>query len=74
MTPVEIEVLMYYYFMPNNHSRISTPAVKEALGMWTNAGILKPDTKNITLKGQILVKMLCNTPMPIKIWADPRKE
>jgi hypothetical protein len=73
MTPVEIEVLMYYYFMTDDHPRVDTPAVKEAIDMWTNAGILKPDTKDITLKGGVLVKMLCNTPIPVRTWADPRK-
>ena len=72
MTPVEVEVLMFYHFMIIDHSRINTPAIKDAINMWVANGILKPDSKTTTEKGTALVEMICSTPMPIPSWKDPR--
>ena len=72
MTPVEIEVLLHYYVFPTDHPRLNTPAVKEAIRKWVREGIFEPDTKKVTHRGSVLVKMLTDTPMPVRSWKDPR--
>lgn len=72
MTPVEIEVLIHYCYLPDNHPRAEVPSVKMALSMWMEEGMINPLTHEITKKGRVLVEMLCNTPMPVETWVDPR--
>lgn len=76
MTPVEIGVLLHYYVSPEEHPRIHAPAVKEAIRKWVAEGILIQDMETeiyrTSYRGSVLVKMLCDTPMPIKVWSDPR--
>ena len=78
MSPVEIELLVFSYFMLEPHSRINTPALEHAVNSLTKSGLLgKTDTidtidiYHVTEKGSVYVKMLCNLPLPILSWIDP---
>jgi len=76
MTPNDIEVLLHYHVSQSVHPRINAPAVKDAIQKWVSEGILIQDMETeiyrTSYRGSVLVKMLCDTPMPIKVWSDPR--
>lgn len=72
MTPIEIEVLLHYHVFSIDHPRVNTESVKLAIRKWVAEDILTVDTKETTYRGTVLVKMLCDTPMPIRSWEDPR--
>lgn len=75
MTPNEIEVLIHYYVSPEDHPRINSPAVKEALRRHIKAGLLTSDSKELTERGRFMITMLCSTPLPVSKteWEDPRE-
>ena len=76
MTPTDIEVLLHYHCTVEAHPRRSAPAVQAAIYLFIQAGILMPNAAGTcyttTLKGQALVHMLCQTPMPVQRFIDPR--
>jgi len=76
MTPIEINVLTHYHYSTIEHPRVDMPSVQDAIRMWVNEGILIQDMETeiyrTSYRGSVLVKMLCDTPMPIKVWSDPR--
>jgi hypothetical protein len=80
MTPNDIEVLLHAYVQPFlPHPRNDAVAVKQALRMLVNSGVLQAseagkDCFEVTEQGTVLVEMLCSTPFPIKHteWRDPR--
>jgi len=78
MTPNYIEVLLHYYTTPVAHPRWRCSAVQGALNYFKNEGIIAPEAKTesgyaVTPRGQMLVLMLCGTPLPELVWVDPRK-
>lgn len=72
LSPLDIEVLLWYFYKTEPHENIAAPAVKESILMWTRSGMLKPLHTYVcpegmyctTEKGDAMVKALCNTPEP----------
>ena len=82
MTPNDIEVLLHCHTTPTKHPRLHAPAVSGSIIMLQNMDIISPvvvriegdqDQYRTTKKGEKLVEMICNTPFPTQIWADPRE-
>jgi hypothetical protein len=68
-SPLEIEMLLKAYY--------SGVGVSHNLGKeLVSEGLLEKDMENniynLSPKGEALVKMVLNTPMPVLKWTDPR--
>ena len=79
MTPNDIEVLLHCHVSPVIHPRYDEPAVKETIENFCSRGILEPYGDHLTVfqttaRGQALVLMLCQTPLPEQVFIDPRTE
>ena len=86
MTPNQLEVLLHYHVSPTTHPRSGAPAVLEAVEWGIREGLLEPAVQGVhplpeapmrgphqtTAKGAALVQMLCDTPLPVKQFVDPR--
>jgi hypothetical protein len=82
LTPNDIDVLLHYYVSPEEHDRVTAPAVRETIARFKAEGILEARSEtnrtnhgssyNVTPKGEILINMLCDTPFPESYWRDPR--
>jgi len=83
LSPNDIEVLIWCHTRPEPHERLYAPAVREAIEMWLESGMIEPDDMYIkssiiqpdcvwrtTDKGHAMIKSLCNTPEPISAWLD----
>lgn len=70
-TPVEIEVLLHYYYSPVPHPSHNSPAVTDTIHKFREDGIF---TKNVhpelTLKGRAWLKLILNTPYPTECFID----
>jgi len=67
MSPNDIEVLLHCYYCTQEHPRFDAPAVKGAITMMVNEGLIYNEGKNIyttTKKGEAHIKQLCNLPFP----------
>lgn len=68
-SPLEIETLLKAHYSYVDH----TSNCEELI----NEGLLEKNTSfknvyNLSPKGEALVKMILNTPMPVLKWTDPR--
>lgn len=81
MNPNEIEIMIHCHTSRATNPRRHAPAVKEAMSMLEAAEMIKPaipesgadaDYFVTTEKGKKYIEMLCETPMPEKVWSDPR--
>lgn len=88
MTPVQIDVLLYYHCHFDHHPKVIERAESyvRALNGWKDQGVLKETSTKTggsisdartqgyttTEKGRALIEMLCATPMPVMVYADPR--
>ena len=86
MTPNQLGVLLYYHVCAAPHPRDTTPAVLDAVEWLLRENLIEPVVKGVhplpdipthgphqtTAKGAALVQMLCDTPMPVKQFIDPR--
>ena len=77
MTPNDIEVLLHCYATPKRHPRFTAPAVQDAIIKFIKTGCITatPGAGSVwrtTARGDALVKMLRQTPMPVQQWVDPR--
>lgn len=85
MTPAEIEVLIHFHAGAQCHPRSQAPAVIEATKRFLQEGLIEvpvapglmapptaPGIYRTTARGKVLVEMLCNTPLPVVQWVDPR--
>ena len=82
MCPSDIEVLLHYLVSPEEHPRYDSPAVVCAINFFLSAEIFEDrvagecgctSSYNVTARGKALVNMLCETPLPVASWKDPRK-
>lgn len=82
MSPSDLELLLHYYHSPDEHERVSAPAIHAGLIHFLGAGILKsrpemnePWTSSyqVTERGEKFLAMVLNTPYPEHVWADPRE-
>lgn len=79
-TPSNIEVLMHCHTSGLPHPRANAPSVKEAIAILLDKRCIEPTHSRdhidgvykTTAKGQAWVKMLCDTPMPVATYKDPR--
>jgi len=77
MTPNDIEVLIHYHCSPTVHPRIEAGAVKNALRWLLLSGIIEQEPETslenrycTTDKGKALMKLLCDTLIPVQAWVD----
>lgn len=75
MTPNDIEVLIHCHTTPTAHPRADAPAVENSIIWMLRDELIKPERDidgvyATTQRGKALVKMLCETPLPV--WKDPR--
>lgn len=77
LSPSDIEVLLHCHTCPEPHPRLKAVAVEEALAMFEDCDMIskvgRADIYTTTAKGKMFIRMLCETPAPIEIWIDPRK-
>ena len=83
MSPLEIEILLHYYYCPVDYQGgdISAPAVKNAIERFRDElNLLEPTQSmdvyhdphyRITERGRVFVEALCNMPLPVKQWVMP---
>ena len=77
MSPYEIELLLDIHCSPAELPNAKVPLLDRTLNDFENEGLIVPDSSfdsgwTTTLRGEALVKMLCDTPMPKQVWIDPR--
>lgn len=81
LSPLELEVILHYYYSPEPFSRLSS-AYFEAILKFIRNGILRKREEisshgaeyEITEKGHFFLNMLTETPFPIQSFRDPRDE
>ena len=73
-TPVELVVLLRCHYEADGPSNNDSPAVAKALSRWEGLGCVRYEDYHweITQKGRAMVGMICQTPLPEQVWADPR--
>lgn len=78
MTPVELEILLYYYNMyQSKHPRFDVSDIIKAHNFLVKYEFIKKQLCMggeyyyfITEKGQAYVRLLCSVPWPKQIWTD----
>jgi len=74
MTPLSIELLLYYYYCPTPHPRKEYSAVKCATQQLFDQGLIELDEAafrfKTTSKGDAHVIQLCKLPLPENAWVD----
>src|SRR3990167_7355510 len=83
MSPLEIEILLHYYYCQGDYQDgdFSAPAVKNAIERFRDEYNLVEPTQSmdvyhdphyrITERGRVFVEALCNMPLPVKTWVMP---
>ena len=84
MSPLEIEILLHYYYCPGDYQDgdFSAPAaVQNAIESFRDElNLLEPTQSmdvyhdphyRITERGRVFVEVLCNMPLPVKQWVMP---
>ena len=71
-SPNEINVLLHYYVTTDNHPNIQYPAIRAAVEMYVNQGILSRDNQ-VTEKGKLFIETILSTPFPCwcRTWTFP---
>lgn len=73
-TPVELEVLLHVYYLPEQHPRANTPAVGKAYAALIMQGLIKANPTEgcyeCTSLGRAHVEQLCRLPLPKERWID----
>lgn len=73
MRPIELDILLHFYCIAEPYHRPSD-AYHEVVEQFLEQGLIKSDNGPsgfvCTEKGNVFVKMILNTPLPV--WADPR--
>lgn len=79
MTPNDIEIMIHCHTSRAPHPRRGAPAVGESIAMLEDFGMIRFETSKsepgyftTTEKGAKYIEMLCQTPMPVQEWRDPR--
>jgi len=76
MTPLKIEILLWYYSSPHDYPNMGAPAVIEAIEEFCNAGILyyitnpNSDQKIGSFQDalDVYINELLQVPLPKQIW------
>ncbi len=78
MTPLEVNVLMVYYWSgdPEKALPVDSPARASAIQDFITCSALKVTDSEveITELGRAWVKLICATPAPVHRWVDPREK
>lgn len=79
LTPSDIGVLLHYHLCPEEHPRVDTPAVKDAIRHFQSIGVLIEDADlpgkyRTTRKGHAYVTALCCTPPPREVYVNEAGE
>ena len=73
MTPNDLEILIHFNCSGEPHPRRSAPAVKDSIKMLEMLNLIEGRTDesyNTTERGKCYMKLLCNLPLPEKVWLD----
>ena len=74
ITPNDLEILIHCYCRPEEHPRISAPAVQETIKRFMEDGIIKRDQNNeyfiTTGKGTAWLRSILSVPYPTQVWID----
>lgn len=75
MTPVQVEVLMHYYYKNDEPPNFDAPSTQDAIGHFLNIGCFEHDpdsTTNFELTdlGNAFVKAICRVPVPKIAYID----
>jgi hypothetical protein len=74
-TPFQLEIIIHHHCSGAPFERSEAPAYRETVEGLEALGLLEKDVRGMpttTEKGRALVKVWCNTPVPIQKWVDPR--
>ena len=72
MTPYEIEFILHCYSKTDTFKESSIKA--QTLAGFVKSGLVKSekDYYKCTMKGEVLVKMLMDVPMPVECYINPK--
>lgn len=72
MTPNDIDVLLNHFKEGSQDEEIESGDIRQSIQELMSDGLLQDlqGTIRITRKGEALVTVLCNTPMPRQLWVD----
>lgn len=72
-TPLEIEVILHYFYSYEPHPQVDAPAVRQVIEQFCVERLLWYDAQQsryvVTERGQAWVDMICSMPYPV--WVDP---
>ena len=82
MTPLEIEILLHYYYSRDyDYTNLCSPAVREACERFVELGLLEEiNSCSTPLKNKYIgnidalepyVKALCSVKLPVQTWVIP---
>lgn len=74
-TPYQIKVILHHYASPTEFQHYGSPIYRPTVKQLIKDGILieREGVLEATELGEALVKMWCETPLPIRTYVDPRK-
>jgi hypothetical protein len=80
LKPIDIIILMHIYIFPEPYPEYDSPSFIEAVKFFLEEQLVvgrttlkgHPQLYSITDRGRKLIEMMCGTPLPEKIWIDPR--
>lgn len=83
MTPLHVKILLHYYatssrvYAADNRAHATASATVEYKSELCQWGLIEPTDMaseadyKITERGTVLVKAICNTPLPVQKWVMP---
>lgn len=73
-SPYEIKMVLHFYATAAAFENCSAPIYAPTIDKLVKAGVLikSEDTFGVTELGEALVKMWCETPLPVRTYVDPR--
>ena len=70
-SPLEIEVLLHYYYSPDPHPKHNTEGVVNIIHKFRNHGIFTDQVQPyLTDKGKAWLHLILNTPYPKQVFVD----
>ncbi|WP_376742465.1 hypothetical protein [Ensifer canadensis] len=73
-SPYQIKVILHHHSSAAVFEYASAPLYRPTIDQLVEAGILFEDDGSLgtTALGNALVKMWCETPLPVRVFVDPR--
>ncbi len=77
MTPYQIKLILHWHCVVDRFPQANSPIYGETMAAMIADGLLKKreDSDGLyttTERGAKFVEMLCETPLPVERWLDPR--